>query len=206
MNKPQDFWSRRKAGVRAEAELEKREGDAAVLAEEHARLEEKTDDEILNELKLPDPDTLRAGDDFTAFMAKAVPERIRRRALRRLWLSNPALANLDDLLDYGDDFTDSATVIENLQTAYQVGKGMTRHLLEMAKRDAVAAEEESGPHAEAESGEVTLETPGDAADKTDTKTIVREASEPAPAEFLSPDEDDENRIVVTKRRLRFEFA
>ena len=95
---------------------------------------------------LPDPDTLQPGDDFRAFMAKAVPDRLRRRALRRLWQSNPALANLDGLVDYGEDFTDSATVIENMQTAYQVGKGMTAHVEEMARQ----AEAEAQAAADAE--------------------------------------------------------
>ena len=76
-------------------------------------------------------------------MAKAVPDRIRRRALRRLWLSNPALANLDGLLDYGEDFTDSATVVENIQTAYQVGKGMLKHVEELARQ--AEAEEAERP-------------------------------------------------------------
>lgn len=35
-----------------------------------------------SEAYLPDPDTLVQGDDFSVFMAKAVPDRIRRRALR----------------------------------------------------------------------------------------------------------------------------
>ena len=43
-------------------------------------------------------------------------------ALRRLWKVNPVLANVDGLVEYGEDFTDSATVVENLQTTYQVGK------------------------------------------------------------------------------------
>lgn len=112
MSDRSDFWSRRRARVAKEDIAEVEAVEAAKLAQEHASLEEKTDDEILKDLGLPDPDTLGAGDDFRAFMAKAVPDRIRRRALRKLWLSNPALANLDGLLDYGEDFTDKAKVVE----------------------------------------------------------------------------------------------
>ena len=78
-----DFWSRRKAAVReAEAEDEARKvADAEAL--ERAGLEAKSDAEILEELGLPDPDTLTGEDDFSAFLAKTVPERLRRRAVAR---------------------------------------------------------------------------------------------------------------------------
>ncbi|WP_298358136.1 DUF3306 domain-containing protein [uncultured Litoreibacter sp.] len=142
MSGEQNFWSRRKARVQAEAEAEVAAVEAQALADEHAELEELSDAEILATLELPDPDTLKMGDDFKAFMAQAVPDRIRRRALRTLWRSNPVLANVDMLVDYGEDFTDKATVIENMQTAYQVGKGMLKHVEEMARQ---AAEKETPP-------------------------------------------------------------
>ena len=98
-------------------------------------------------------------------MSKTVPDRLRRRALRCLWLANPALANLDGLIDYGEDFTDSATVIENMQTAYQVGKGMTEHVLEMARQAEDQAKEEAAKQLAAEEtdGMVSGELPGDMA-------------------------------------------
>ena len=119
-----DFWSRRKAAVREAEEADRAEAEAAQQAEMRQALEEKSDQEILEELGLPDPDTLEEKDDFSRFLGAAVPERLRRRALRRLWSLNPVLANLDGLVDYADDFTDAATVVSDLQTVYQVGKGM----------------------------------------------------------------------------------
>ena len=98
-----DFWSRRKARVAAEEAAEARDAEARADAAQEAALAEKSDAELCEELGLPDPDTLQPGDDFRAFMAKAVPERLRRRALRRLWLSNPALANLDGMVEYGEN-------------------------------------------------------------------------------------------------------
>ncbi|MDJ0994802.1 MAG: DUF3306 domain-containing protein, partial [Dinoroseobacter sp.] len=143
-----DFWSRRKARVQAEQEAEQRAEAAAEVAEREATLAEKTDEEILAELELPDPDTLQKGDDFSVFMKQAVPERIRRRALRKLWLSNPVLANLDSLVEYGEDYTDAATVVENLSTAYQVGKGMMAHVLELERQKAEAEADAEGAPAE----------------------------------------------------------
>ena len=141
MSGEQDFWARRKAKVEAESLAEQAAVEQLVLAEQHAVLEEKTDAELLEELDLPDPDTLVMGDDFSVFMSNAVPDRIRRRALRTLWRSNPVLANVDMLVDYGEDFTDAAMAVENIQTAYQVGKGMLKHVQEMARQ----AEERENP-------------------------------------------------------------
>lgn len=129
-------WSRRKRGAGAPAtEPEPR---AAPPAEDR-----RSDDEILRELGLPDPEALKPGDDIRGFMASAVPARIRNRVLRRLWISNPALANLDGLVDYGGDFTDAAMVPAVLQTAYKVGRGWARDAVE-DEPEATSAGDESG--------------------------------------------------------------
>jgi hypothetical protein len=81
-------------------------------------------------LELPEPDTLKLGDTVEKFMDGRVPERIRARALRAFWKTNPLLANIDGLDEYCDDYTDAATVIENLQTIYEVGKGYASQALD----------------------------------------------------------------------------
>ncbi len=145
-----DFWARRKAAVLAEQQAEEQAAAAAALQQEHAALEERPDDEILAELTLPDPDSLQPGDDIIGFMAQAVPDRLRRRALRQLWRLNPALANLDGLVDYGEDFNDPSMLLGNLQTAYQVGKGMFAHVEELARQAEAAGrdEDELAPRAD----------------------------------------------------------
>lgn len=143
-----DFWSRRKAAVKAAEAAEREDLEAAQLAEVRAALEEKSDEEILEELDLPNPDDLAENDDFSKFLSAAVPERLRRRALRRLWTLNPVLANIDGLVDYGEDFTDAATVVENLQTVYQVGKGMFDKFAELAETETEATEVADGEQAE----------------------------------------------------------
>ena len=151
--------------METEDKIALRDKDAEETAVLQAEQAEKTDEELLLELDLPNPDEMKMGDDFSAFMSKTVPDRLRRRALRCLWLANPALANLDGLIDYGEDFTDSATVIENMQTAYQVGKGMTEHVLEMARQAEDQAKEEAAKQLAAEEadGMVSGELPGDMA-------------------------------------------
>ena len=198
-----DFWERRKAAVRAEDAAEERAKIAADDAEEQARLSQMSDEEVLRELDLPDPDSLVEGDDFSAFLKRTVPERIRLRALRRLWTTNPVLANLDGLIDYGEDFTDAATVIENLQTAYRVGEGMARHVAAMAEQAQAATEDEEGATNESE----TEDSPDVAAD---------EKPDNLPREQIAPEigkDEQDSRIVAEEdkrngfkpRRMSYHF-
>ena len=126
--------------------------DPALAEKDDAEL---TDGELLEKYALPDPDSLKTGDDFSAFMKQAVPDRLRRRALRVLWGTNPVLANLDELVDYGEDYTDAATVIENMQTIYQVGKGSAWKFQAEQKRiaEAKAAAEAEEAERRAHNGE-----------------------------------------------------
>ena len=195
MSGEQDFWARRKAKVEAETLAEQAAVEQLVLAEQNAVLEEKTDAELLEELDLPDPDTLVMGDDFSVFMSKAVPDRIRRRALRTLWRSNPVLANVDMLVDYGEDFTDAAMAVENIQTAYQVGKGMLKHVQEMARQ----AEERENP-TEPEVLEEEVE------DEAETLMAVSEydAESAEAVEFYAELEEEQvDLLSPSPRRMKF---
>jgi hypothetical protein len=133
LNDMMSSWSRRRAAVAAEAEEEDVAVREAALALEQEALAEKTDEEILEELGLPDPDSLKLGDDFRAFMSKSVPQHLRKRALRKLWRSNPVLACVDGLNDYDDDYLAQSLGQGVIKTSYQVGKGMLAHLLEVER-------------------------------------------------------------------------
>jgi hypothetical protein len=206
-----DFWSRRRAAVQAEAEAEAealRAAEEAQAQAERARTEaEKTDEELLQELGLPDPDTLNPGDDFAAFMHGAVPERLRRRALRRLWASDPVLANLDGLVDYSDDFTDAATVLPDLRTAYEVGRGMYEHVRTLA---AQALEEEGGDAGAAGDGAAGA-SEGSLAVAAADSAQADSAEAPAPrlretAEYEMPVEEmDTEPAPAPRRHMRFAF-
>jgi hypothetical protein len=126
-------WTRRRAAVAAEAEREDLEAVEAAQVREQEALAEKSDDEILQELGLPDLDSLGLGDDFKAFMSKSVPAHLRKRALRKLWRSNPVLACVDGLNDYDDDYLTQGLNQGVIKTSYQVGKGMLAHLLEVER-------------------------------------------------------------------------
>lgn len=202
-----DFWERRKAAVRAEEAAERRAGIAAGEAEERARLEKKSDEEILSELELPDPDSMVEGDDFSAFLKTAVPERLRIRALRRLWTTNPVLANLDGLLEYGEDFTDAATVLENLQTAYRVGEGMSRHVAAMAEQASDEADEAEILGDESEESEIE-EAPTGPESEEKPDSFDRNKAGPSSGNsvvnpLLSSDSDE---IFISKpRRMSYRY-
>lgn len=200
MSPAADFWSRRKAAVLAEAEAERAATEAVAYEAELKAIEEKSDEEILAELKLPDPETLAEGDDFSGFLAKAVPERIRRRALRKLWLSNPTLANLDGLIEYGEDYTDGATVVEGLQTAYQVGKGMLKHVAEMAKQEN-GAEAGDAPDGDDAFEASPPEAPG-AIEPIEIQETELEATGGGERSSQEAEEAEETRPL---RRMRFSF-
>ena len=180
MSGARDFWSRRRAGVEAEeAVLEARVAEA-----EAAKLEERPDEEILAELNLPEPEALDSPDAVRDFLKAELPQRLKTRALRRLWRLNPMLANLDGLVDYGEDYTDAALVVENLQTVYQVGKGMVTALLED----------------DDDATDVVEEAPSEEIEETQDEAPLIALAEPAPLPEPEPQPP-----ATPQRRMRFAF-
>ncbi|MEM8656177.1 MAG: DUF3306 domain-containing protein [Pseudomonadota bacterium] len=184
MTGTRDFWSRRRAGVEAEEQaLEARAAEAEV-----AKLEDQPDEEILAELNLPEPEALDSPEAVRDFLKAELPQRLKTRALRRLWRLNPMLANLDGLVDYGEDYTDAALVVENLQTVYQVGKGMVTAFLDEDEEDDVTPLEAVGED----------ETPREEVETDEAPLVVA----PAPAPLPEPDPAP---TAMPQRRMRFAF-
>ncbi len=158
----------------------------------------ETDEEILARLELPDPDTLEKGDDFSRFMSAAVPEHLRRRALRRLWRSNPALVVLDGLNEYDDDYTKGFVPAGTLKTAYKVGRGL------VARMEEEARDEEP-------------ETPAPEAVATNAPDNITQESDPPPEDTPDAVEEEAHETQVaqdltepdtrpTRRRMQFRVA
>lgn len=121
------FWSRRKAAVKAEKEAAFEAFETAEAAQV-PQIAEQSDEEFLLDHRLPLPEEADSVEMVRRFLDAPLPDRLKQRALRRLWRLNPVLANLDGLVDYADDYTDAATCIPGLQTAYKVGKGLLAHV------------------------------------------------------------------------------
>jgi len=118
---------------------------------------------------LPPVDELTANSDYTVFMGKNVPEAIKRAALRKLWLSDPVLANLDRLNDYDEDYSFVDSVVTAVRTSYQVGKGYVDEAEEaVAKLEPSDGGEDNAPaESLADSGAAEGEADGDTKGNSD---------------------------------------
>ncbi|MFT7596716.1 MAG: hypothetical protein ACI8R4_004055 [Paracoccaceae bacterium] len=108
------------------------------------------------------------------------------------------------MVDYGEDFTDAACVIENMQTAYQVGKGMLAHVEEMARQ----AEAEAAPVDELEVAEETHESDPEIADSPSDQAldVADEALRDRQlAAAMPPDDEETEPTAPAPRRMRFDF-
>lgn len=185
-----DFLSRWSARKRRVASADARIEPAQIpLEPEPLEGDEESQEELLNRLDLPDPDTLGEGDDFTPFMKAGVPEFIRRKALRRLWRSNPVLANLDGLNDYDDDFNAPELTQKVLATAYKVGRGILRE-----KPDEQVKADEDESVAEVEPGDEMPDGTDDVGEAVPQMQVENRPSEP----LQSADD------MPRPRRMRFE--
>lgn len=209
-----DFWSRRRAAVEAESRAQAQALSEAELAAQEAALAAREDDEILAELELPAPETLETPEAVRNFLKSALPMRLRNRALRQLWGMNPTLANLDGLVDYGEDFTDSATVVANMQTIYEVGRGMVKRALDLPEEDAPEAE---ALVAEAEAEPEVLAALDEEAEELADELAGAAAEDTVPGEGTAPDDADQrpqetefadapDPMPAPSRRMRFSFA
>ena len=132
-------WSKRKSrnNIKDNSEVKKdsleqiKEKEASLVEEDEGEYEDLNDDELLEKFKLPNPEKIKKEKGLDVFFKKGVPDRLRQIALRRVWKLNPIIRFADaEINDYHEDFTDAATVVEGMQTAYQVGKGYLSEILE----------------------------------------------------------------------------
>ncbi len=204
-----NFWSHRKAAVATEALEDKKQAEQAAKEAGQKALEEKSDEELLSELNLPDPNTLQAGDDFKAFLQANVPDRLKKVALRKLWSTNPVLANLDGLVEYGEDYTDAATVVEQLISSYQVGKGMSAHVEEMLRQ--ATAEDDEEAVSEDDNG------PGDAVteaflnDPVSTEGTIEDIAETCLDPIRNFEESPTSKLEevnfnAARKKMRYKFS
>ena len=139
------FWARRRAAVAEEAMAGDRQSAAEAEVARRDAVEAQDDGEVLAALDLPLPEDTDDAAVLRRFLTETVPQRLKQRALRRMWRLNPVLANLDGLNDYDGDYTDAATVVPGMKTAYQVGRGMLKALQDTPAPVATAQVDEIAP-------------------------------------------------------------
>lgn len=200
------FWQKRRAAVAAEARAEVRVHEARVAEAEEAALAERSDDDLLAEFDLPAPEDLVSGEQLRAFLKAQLPQRLKTRALRSFWRTNPVLACLDGLNDYDDDYTVAATAGKPVNTIYQVGRGMVAKVEEIltAETDAPEAADE----AVAEDAPVLASTHDvvvPAPRRTET-ALAQTALQQTYSVPVDPAEEEAEQPAPTHRRMRFQFA
>jgi len=179
-------WSRRKLAARTEAD----EQPAAPPAAEVPPAEEPEEDPVhkanREAAKAVDIESLTYESDFGPFLKAGVPAILKRRALRKLWTSNPVLANLDGLNDYDADYTQPATSV--FQSAWKAGRGYLDHLARQEK-----AADAAGP-----APEVSDEAPTEEVEaaEAETQDDGERHADPAPEE-----PDPKPQRVSLRRRL-----
>jgi hypothetical protein len=169
-------WSARKTQI-AKGEDVPDEVPAPEIAEDDVVEDEEdatlTDAKLLEKYDLPDPEAVTEESGLEQFLnGKGLPGRVRQMALRRLWRLNPLFGVVDDMVEYGEDYTDAATVVEGMKTAYTVGKGY--------KKDDVEPEEAEALEDDSEAQEGDAETKeGDAEAKEGEKDSQQDENERA---------------------------
>jgi len=148
-------WSKRKAAVSndnpALADEQSLDDENQALAEEklpEASLEAGEDDENLTDedlcakYELTHPDQCDDPEQLDDFFNRPLPDRLKQLAMRRMWRLNPLFRFADEMVEYGENYTDAATVLPDMQSAYKVGKGYFDKLMaEKADAEDAAAED-----------------------------------------------------------------
>jgi hypothetical protein len=176
-------WSARKTQI-AKGEDVPDEVPAPEIAEDDVVEDEEdatlTDAELLEKYDLPDPEAVTEESGLEQFLnGKGLPGRVRQMALRRLWRLNPLFGVVDDMVEYGEDYTDAATVVEGMKTAYTVGKGYKKDDVEPEEAEALEDDSEAQEgDAEAKEGDAEAKE-GDAEAKEGEKDSQQDENERA---------------------------
>lgn len=184
-------WARRKSEARnssqakgkaAEKSREENPVDGEVSASTEAGEEERqrAEEEARNReaAEAVDMETLDYESDYSVFFKAGVPSALKNQALRRLWRSNPVLANLDGLNDYDEDFTIGAAG-DTVKSLWKVGRGF---LDDPEEADLTEAVSEPVAENETENG-IEDETGADG-----NHSVVKESPVDAGAEESEPEE------------------
>jgi len=128
-------WSKRKSeSNEVSSKSEQNEKNTLDVKDELIEEENKlSNDELAEKYEVTNPEKIDNPLDLKKILKENLPDRLKQVALRKLWKLVPAYGEISELVEYGEDFTDAATVIENLQTSYIVGKGYIDKVVEKSK-------------------------------------------------------------------------
>ncbi|UWR25690.1 DUF3306 domain-containing protein [Sulfitobacter sp. S223] len=193
------FWTTRRAAVAAEAQADQNASLEAASEAQEAALAERDDVELLSELGLPAPEELLSGEQLRAFLKAQLPQRLKSRALRAFWRTNPVLACLDGLNDYEDDYTAAATAGKAVNTLYVVGKGFAPPVADALEK-IMEEDEEPALIAMSERSVPDVSPP----QAVEVETQDAEEYDVAGSEVER--DEEEFAAITTPRRMRFTFS
>ncbi len=166
--------------------------DQEAEADEEAAL---SDEELLAKYGVDDPEAIEDEDKLDSLLQGQFPDRIRQMALRRMWRLNPLFRFADEMVEYGENYTDAATVIDGMQTAYQVGKGYLQKAFDAVEGDAVGddGEDVTGAGTPTEQQETGLSDgePGDSAMDESRDTAQTSSDQQTPDDSQPPTSTDD---------------
>lgn len=134
---------------------------------------------------LPPVESLTYESDFTPYLAPGVPEELRQQALRKLWRSDPVLANLDGLNDYDEDYSMIGKLEEVVETFYQAGQRMVGSVEGAANNSDSNADKSAG---------TAIEGSPRANDSQDKSSILRKETKGVPGAAIDGSQEKEEKV------------
>jgi len=136
--------------------------------------------------ELPPVETLYGDSDYTGFLADGAPEELTRAALRRLWRTDPVLANLDGLNDDDEDFSIITPITRAVGEALSGDDETPRSRAAAPERHAEAAEtDEDGDGVIPDAEEKAAEDMGAEAARDDDGRRLRADAQDADADDVA---------------------
>lgn len=114
--------------------------------------------------------TLDESSDFSVFLKEGVPKLLKKQAMAALWRSNPVYANVDGLVDYGEDFGSPDLIMKTFKSAWQAGRGYLKAVEEFTEGEAEDKAAASVDVDDPEAGEEALAVPDETALLMDGET------------------------------------
>ncbi|RVU34080.1 DUF3306 domain-containing protein [Hwanghaeella grinnelliae] len=181
--------------------------EEAVLSVEPSNVAEASQDPRDDAPDLPDIEDLDGASDYSAFMSDKVSDTVRNMALRKLWRTDSVFANLDGLIDYGEDFTDAATVVEGMKSVYTVGRGMVDYEAEDAAKLAAQEAEAAEAQLSGGAGEAPADTENDNLDGADESDVVRrDVAEDGEREALDSNIEHQSDYIINSNQKKIESS
>ena len=193
-------WSQRKAKSRQDeldnpvdedvSALAETEADAGEETEETSEEQGLSDSELCERYELPHPEECTDPEELDGFFSRPLPDRLKQLAMRRMWRINPLFKFADEMVEYGENYTDAATVIPDMQTAYKVGKGyLDKILAEQKEKEQTEALELAAAEAEEQNSLSAKPDASQPDEQTPAKSRDSQA-ENRPDKTTTPDDTD----------------